>query len=194
MHELTHVRSTGWRTDLAKRRRLIVILWSVIVTAIAVTHYLGATPPTMMQTRLNGIASSIDVLDHGGPPLLVSDVPYHKGVDRSHLYPAGTTDDQGIYLYLPLLGHWTGEHAPATLMLWLYTISFGFLILVLPTLVFALFDSVAAAIAAPILVLFAFDLTNTDLYWIQAWILLLGIPGILLAYRFWVTGRRRNAA
>jgi hypothetical protein len=195
MHELTHVRSsTGWRADLANRRRLIVVLWSVIVTAIAVAHYLGAPPPTIMQTRLDGVASSLDVLDHGGPPLLVSNVPYHKGVDRSQLYPAGTTDDQGIYMYLPVLGHWTGEHDPATLMLWLYTICFGFLILVLPILMLALFDSVVAAIAAPILVLFAFNLTNTDLYWIQAWMLLLGLPGVLLAYRWWGAGRRRGAA
>jgi hypothetical protein len=175
-------------------RRSIVVLWSIVVTAIAVAHYTRAQPPTIMGSRVDGVASSIDVLDHGGPPLLVSDVPYHTGIDRAHLSPAGAGDDEGIYLYLPLLGHWTGERDPGVLMRSLFAACFGLLVFLTPLLVFAIFDSLAAAVIAPLLVLVGFDLTKTDLYWVQAWAMLLGIPGLFLAFRWWSQGRRRRAA
>ena len=193
MHELAQTHERGRPFGLSSRRRLVVAVWSVVVTAAAVGHYLTTSPPTMMQSRIAGVTQSIDVLDRGGPPLLVSKVPYRKGLDRSQLTAAGTTDDEGIYLYLPLLGHWTGQHDPERLMQWLFTVCFGFLILVLPAIVFAIFDSVAAAVVASPLVLIAFNLTNSDLYWIQAWIALLGIPGLVLAHRSWQGGRRRQA-
>jgi hypothetical protein len=194
MQELTQPGGTGWLGELNSHGRMIVVLWSVIIAAIAMFHYVGASAPDVLSTRVDGVASSIDVLDHGGPPLLVSDVPYHHGLERSQLHPAGAGDDQGIYLYLPLLGHWTGEHDARTLMLWLFAGCFGLLILLTPLIVYAIFDSVPAAIVAPLLVLWRFDLTNSDLYWIQAWAVLLGIPGLLLAYRWWRQDRLRAAA
>lgn len=190
---MTHPGGTGWWADLTTHRRLIVVLWSVIVTTVAIFHYVGSSTPAMMETRVVGVASSIQVLDRGGPPLLVSDVPYHRGIDPSLVHPAGATDDEGIYLYLPLLGHWTGEHNPGVLMLWLFSACFGLLIFLIPLIVFAIFGSVAAAVLAPLLVLWRFNLVNADLYWIQAWSMLLGIPGLVLAYRSWRDGRKRRA-
>jgi hypothetical protein len=194
MQELTQPGGAGWWAELASHGRVIVVAWSVIIAAIAMFHYVGASAPDVLSTRVDGVASSIDVLDHGGPPLLVSDVPYHRGLDRAQLHPAGATDDQGIYLYLPLLGHWSGEHDPAVLMLWLFAGCFALLVLLTPLIVYAIFGSVAAAIVAPLLVLWKFDLTNSDLYWIQAWVVLLGLPGLLLAYRWWRQTRLRAAA
>ena len=194
MQELTQPGGTGWWAELSSHGRTIVVLWSVIIAAIAMFHYVGASAPDVLSSRVDGVASSIDVLDHGGPPLLVSDVPYRSGLDRSQLHPAGATDDQGIYLYLPLLGHWTGERDPRTLMLWLFAGCFALLVLLTPLIVYAIFNSVAAAVIAPLLVLWKFDLTNSDLYWIQAWAVLLGIPGLVLAYRWWRQGRLRAAA
>src|SRR3954469_9500389 len=106
MQEAKRVESTSLWSDLTARRRLIVGLWSVIIAGVSVAHFGAASATPLMPTRANGIVSSIDVLDKGGPPLLGSNVPYQPGIDSSHLYETGVSDDQGIYFYLPLLGHW----------------------------------------------------------------------------------------
>lgn len=193
MQDLTQPQPAGrtlWLTDV----RIVIGAWAVLVAAVAVGiyHHRQFTTELMMQSRATGVASAIDVLDHGGPPLLGSDVPYHPGISSSHLFPAGATDDQGIYLYLPLLGHWTGEHDPGVLMTWFFSGCFVLLLLLLPFVVYGLFRSLAAAFVAPLLVLWNFTLTGTDLYWVQAWSLLLGIPVLLLVHRWWTEGRRRR--
>lgn len=191
MRDLSQPQPAG-RTLRLTEPRVVLIAWAVLIAVVAITIYSKRPPTTMMQSRVTEVASSIDVLDHGGPPLLVSDVPYRPGISAAHLTAAGTTDDQGIYLYLPLIGHWTGEHDPAVLMNWLFSGCFVLLLVLLPFVVYGVFGSLAAAFVAPLLVLWQFTRGNTDLYWIQAWSVLLGIPVLLLAHRWWTEGRRRR--
>jgi hypothetical protein len=87
MQEPTQQGGAGWWAELSSHGRMIVVLWSVIIAAIAVFHYVGVSAPDVYSTRVDGVASSIDVLDHGGLALLVSDETYHRGIDpASDLY------------------------------------------------------------------------------------------------------------
>jgi hypothetical protein len=176
-------------------RRSLVLVWAVLLAAgFAVFSLVRQSPPTLMTSRVVGVSQALDVLDHGGPPLLASDVPYHRGIASSHLQAAGITDDQGIYLYLPLLGHGTGEHDPAVLLHWLFVACFSLLIAATTIVLYELFGSVAATVLAPLLLIVVGDrLEPHDLYWAPAWIALLGIPALLLAHRWWTGGRRRAA-
>ena len=175
-------------------RRVLVVAWALLISAASASHFVAQEPSVLMGTRTDGVAESIAVLDRGGPPLVASDVPYYHGIALSHLLPVGTSDDQGIYVFLPYLGHWTGEHDPGVLMKWLFTGAFTLLIFLIPLLMFELFGSLLVAFAAPILVLNRFDwIQRLDLYWSLAWIMLLGLPTLLLAYRWWRAGLRRRA-
>lgn len=179
---------------ISARPRLVVLVAAVCIAAGAALHYLAEPPRPIMGTRAQGITDSLKVLDRGGPPLLGSAVPYRPGVPLSQLYPVGVTDDQGIYLYLPLLGETTGQHDPAVLMNWFSAGAFAILLLILPLIVHALTGSIPAAAVAPLLVMWQFNWArHQDLYWVQAWIMLLGLPGLVLAYRWWTSGRRPRA-
>src|SRR5689334_7949844 len=146
-----------------------------------------------MSTRATELSAAIDVVRRGGPPLLASDVSYHKGIDVSHLRPVGVTDDQGIYVVLPLLGKLTGSTDPAQLMEWFFIGCFAVLFAVYPLLFYELFGSVAVALLAPLGVYWKFRFTqHEDVYFISAWCMLLCLPGLMLAYRWW-QGRRLRA-
>jgi hypothetical protein len=164
------------------------------VAVAAFSAFSSKAPEPIMSSRSSDVAASIAVLDRGGPPLLASDVPYHSGIDVSHLRPVGVTDDQGIYVYLPLLSRLSGEHDPNVLMKWLFMGCFGLLVLILPLLFYELFGSIAVAVLVPILAVWKFKFSQTlDLYWILAWCMLLGIPSLVLGYQWWSAGRRRAA-
>ncbi len=122
------------------------------------------------------------MLDRGGPPLLASDVPYHAGIAVSHLRPVGVTDDQGIYVYLPVALEDHGREGSLDADEVALHGRFALLVLVYPLMFYELFGSIVFAMAAPALVLWKFAFTQTlDLYWVLAWCMLLGIPGLVLA-------------
>jgi hypothetical protein len=185
----TRTRPGRWRST-----RLWLAVFSVLICAGALQAFNSHAPKAIMGSRATDVAASIAVLDRGGPPLLASDVRYHAGIAVSHLRPVGVTDDEGIYVYLPVLSKLTGERDPATLMKWLFMGCFALLVLVYPLMFFELFGSAAVAVAAPFLVLWKFEFTQSlDLYWILAWCMLLGIPGLVLAYQWWSADRKRAA-
>lgn len=138
----------------------------------------------LLGTRVEGISASIAVLDRGGPPLLGAHTVYGApgAVARTDYFPVGVTDDQGIYLYLPVLGHVIGEQNPHILMKWFFIGCFALLFVVYPLLVYEFMGSVLAAVLAPVLVLTSFTfLQDTDLYWIVGWCVLLGLPLVFAA-------------
>jgi hypothetical protein len=176
------------------RRRAVVACWAAVTTAIFVGGMSFAPSPSLQSSRIAEVSSAADVLSHGGPPLVVSDVPYRPRLATSHLLPAGITDDQGIYLYLPLLADWTGVHDPARLLKWLFIGCWAIAVFALPFIVEAIFASLAAAAVTPLLIDWIVLHVYKDVYWVQAWVAVLGIPLLVLAYRWWVAGRRRAAA
>jgi hypothetical protein len=185
----TRTRPGPWRST-----RLWLAFYSILLCAGTFEAFGSHTTTPIMSSRADDVAASIAVLDRGGPPLLGSDVPYHPGIAVAHLRPIGVTDDQGIFVYLPFLSRATGEKDPSTLLKWLFMGCFALLVLVYPLMFYELFGSVAVAVAAPVLALWKFGSTETlDLYWVLAWCMLLGIPGLVLAYKWWSASRRRAA-
>jgi hypothetical protein len=170
------------------------LIYSVAAAGLTMWALSAVSTPSIMTSRAVEVSASISVLNQGGPPLLASDVPYRSGISVRHLRPVGVSDDQGIYVYLPLLSEATGEDDPTTLMRWLCAGCFALLVLVYPFLFYELFGSVVVSVAAPIMAVLEFGFAVTlDLYWILAWTMLLGIPSLVVAERWWSAGRRRAA-
>jgi hypothetical protein len=102
---------------------------------------------------------------------------------RRHCFATGTTDDQGIYLYLPLIGKLTGENQPSLLLKWLFAWLMALTVLFAPLLFATLFKSTLIGVLAPLPLLYSFDyLQNTDIYWICAWAIILCLPLVLVIY------------
>jgi hypothetical protein len=170
-----------------RRARLLLVLYGIAFAAVVSAHLGGSLPnqEPLMATRVDGISASIAVLDAGGPPLLGAKRPYGSpGVNpRTDYYPVGVTDDQGLYLYLPVLGRLTGERDPHVLLKWFFIGCFALLFALYPLLFYEVMGSVLAGLAAPGLVLLWFRfLENSDLYWITAWCVLLGLPLVFAAF------------
>jgi hypothetical protein len=189
--ELDQSQAVVARTSLRfdpRTRQLALLAYGVAFALYAALHLVHVLPndQALMGTRVDGVQASIAVLDRGGPPLLGSKSPYGAPgtVAARDYYPVGVTDDQGLYLYLPVLGKLTGEHDSHVLLKWFFIGCFVLLFAVYPLIFYELMGSVIAAVAAPIIVLhwFAF-LRNIDLYWIVGWCILLGLPIVFLAFR-----------
>ena len=167
------------------------LIFAVVVCFVA--HVRGANV-TLMDSRAKSLAAAIDVVDHGGPPLLGSTKPYTdpwQTTPGQAYFAAGFSDDPGIYVYLPEAGHALGVSNPLTLLKWFSYGSFALLIVFYPLLFYELFASAAAAIFAPIApTAFAFG-ANSDIYWIPAWCALAVLPVLMLVvarrWRAWST-------
>jgi hypothetical protein len=133
---------------------------------------------TVIGTRIDGIAASLDVLESGGPPLL--------GLEAGEYIAVGTTDDQGLYLFAPLIGWVTGLDDPAEIVKWMWLVLFAVTIALYPLLFHRLFGSLAAAIAAPFA---AFLLIQTlgiwDVYSATAWAIVTLLPAVFLLWQRW---------
>jgi hypothetical protein len=134
--------------------------------------------PQLQSARVEVIRGSIQVLDHGGPPLLRS--------SGGAATAAETGDDPGIILYLSLLGHAIGRSDPLQLLRWFFLGAFASLLLVYPLLWFELLSSIAAALISPVLVILQFRfMAIHDIYWVPAWGVLLCIPLLVLVRQRW---------
>jgi hypothetical protein len=181
------------------RLRALLAAYGVAVAVVGVAqwgHDLNPGAMTIMGGRSNNVASSIAVLDAGGPPLIASAKPYGEPWPKTPgqaYFQVGAGDDLGSYVYLPLLGHWFGTTSPTHALKWLFLGCFGILLALYPLLFYELLGSVAAAIVAPLLVLWRFGFVkDTDIYWVTAWFVLLCVPAlVLLAHRRW---RKRSVA
>jgi hypothetical protein len=174
--------------------RRILALYGVVLAAVvcgAGWQLWSTSHVTVMGSRLTSLTSAIDVVDHGGPPLLAATLPYSRSWQTSpqqSYRSAAYTDDPGIFLYVPEAAHVLGVHDPRVMLKLLALGSFALLALVYPLLFFELFGSVAAAVVAPLLGLAvgALTLRGSDIYWVQGWCALLCLPPLfLVATRRW---------
>ncbi|HEY3541210.1 MAG TPA: hypothetical protein VGK79_01600 [Gaiellaceae bacterium] len=168
----------------ARRALLLYGIVLAVLALVAAWHVWNTSRVTIMGSRIAALTSAIDVVDHGGPPLLASTLPYSQSwrtTPAQSYYSAAHTDDPGVFLYLPEAGRALGIHDPRILLKLLALGSFALLALVYPLVFYELFGSVAAGVVAP-LFLGAFTfLANSDIYWISGWCALLCLPLLFLA-------------
>lgn len=168
--------------------RVGLLLYGVVL-ALWSAHRLDASIPdksTLMQSRQVELERAQRALATGGPPLYACLDDYDSENPLAGCYPAGTTDDQGIYLVLPLFAEAVGIDSPELAMKWLYITLFGLLAFVAPLIFHALFGSVLAGLFAGLAIVFRLDVfANTDVYWFSSWCYLLAVPLLLLVYKRW---------
>ena len=159
------------------RLRLALVAYGLALAIIGTTAWVVGFPDSsiaLQGARQDAISGSVAVLDRGGPPLVVQ-----RG--GSYL-PANQGDDQGIYLVLGELGHLTGTRNALNLFKDFSAGAMGVLVALAPLAAYLLFDSLLLALVAPLGVLASFPfLTNRDVYFANAWIVLFGLPIAYLA-------------
>jgi hypothetical protein len=181
----------------------VALLGYGAAAAVATVLLLWPVTFSIMPTREVDMVGAAKVLNEGGPPLTVCSVPW-SAPDRqaSDCRAAGATDDQGMYLYLSELAHWSGTTDPHVPMRALYVALYGLLVLLYPLLFYELFGSLVIALLAPVAGIGMLAagtgranlLKGEDLYWVSRWLMLLGLPALALARRFWHTRRRTAIA
>lgn len=131
-------------------------------------------------TRAIGIQQSLGVLATGGPPL----------TGAGGLSAIGLTDDQGIYLFVPLVAHAIGV-TEAHLAIAVFSLALLSVIpIIYPLMIMKLFDSIVAALVLPVaLVTRSGFMVHGDIYWVVGWSVLLLLPPVLLIYRRWAPSR-----
>lgn len=140
----------------------------------------------LMSDRTLILQQTTQVFRSGGPPLLACAKPYQgPAFDlQRDCRPAGVTDDQGIYLYLPLLGAVIGSSDPLLLLKWLFILLFVPLLAGYPLLFRRISGSTTAGVVAPLLVCWFFSFFRfLDIYWVTAWCLLATLPVLALLLR-----------
>jgi len=130
--------------------------------------------------RQTQIHAAVDMLKASSPPLLG---PTNSS---TQFVPLATDDDRGGVLYLSLAGFAFGTDNVNSLLKWFFIAQFVPLLLLYPFLLYELFDSILASLAAPFILLFGFPFThNQGIYWSQGWAVLLLLPVVLLLYKKW---------
>ena len=169
---------------LTMRRALVLYGVALAVIAFAVGNALWpVSHVTLLGSRLRGLTTAIDVIDHGGPPLLGSTQPYSESwrtTPAQSYFSAASTDDPGIYLYLPVAGRILGVDDPLLLLKWFALVSFALLVCVYPLLFYELFGSLVVAVVSPVLPTAFLIFGNADIYWIAAWCALACLPVLML--------------
>jgi len=151
-------------------------LWAV-VGSLAL-YFLAPNPWPLQTSRATELRASLTVLEHGGPALL----GYHSG---SHVpYAIGYSDDQGIYVIVPVLSDWLGASDPVAVLRWLWIAAWAVVLMLSAVVARSLFRSSWAALsAAPTLLVCALSFGFGDIYWVSAWVAVALLPLLILLAR-----------
>jgi hypothetical protein len=152
------------------------LLWAVIG---AVVLYLFAPNPWSLESsRATDLRASLTVLNHGGPALLGFQPKTHAP------YAIGYSDDQGIYVIVPVLSHELGATNPVVVLRWLWIAAWAFTLLFSGAIFRALFRSDwATLIAPPALLVFIVSFGTGDIYWVAPWVVVTFMPALVLLAR-----------
>lgn len=156
---------------------LAALLWGLLWALLGgLLLYLLA--PTMQASRTIELRASLAVLDHGGPALLGFQPTTHAP------YAIGYSDDQGIYVIVPLLSHWLGQSDPVAVLRWLWLVAWTTTLLFSAAVFRSLFRSRAATLLAPpTLLVCILSFGFGDIYWVTAWIVVAFMPVLLMLWR-----------
>jgi hypothetical protein len=162
----------------------LMLAWGALVGLLGALALLVSSPHDwpIMSSRSSELRDSLAMLRHGGPLLLGR----HGG--HGALYAVGVSDDQGIYVYLPLVSYLLGVADPVQTLRWSYAVLFGLSAVIYPMVFYKLTRSLLAGLFAPLALLAcARSLGFNDIYWVPAWGYLTLLPLLLLT----ITSRPR---
>jgi hypothetical protein len=173
-----------WLRTIERVRRPIPLMlaWGIAIGLLGALALLILSPHNwpIIGSRASDLRASLSMLEHGGPLLLG-----RHGATGS-LYAVGVSDDQGIYVYLPLLSRLLGVSDPVQTLRWSYAVLFGLGAAIYPVIFFKLTRSLLAGLLAPLMLLAcAVSLGFDDIYWIPAWGYLTVLPLLLLLTVSW---------
>lgn len=161
-------------------------LWGLLVGLSAALLLFAVAPHVwpILPERGRNLRAALAMIEHGGP-LLLARAPGIHGAPGP-LQPAGISDDEGLYVYLPLLCRLFGVADPVAMLRYLYIALYALTVSIYPLVFYRLTRSLVAAVAAP-LILFGCILSMgfNDIYWIPAWGMLTLMPLIYLLVQRW---------
>lgn len=168
--------------DRPEGRTLRLLLFGLGVALLG-TYELARVHPapwTILGARADELERTLAALDRGWPVLTGllpgSDVPYRSG----------SSDDQGLYLFVPWLAHTLGYDDPVNLLRWLALAALGAAVALFPWMMREITGSTLGAVGSPFVLLIALWLMPlADIYWVGAWVVLALLPPLLLLDRHW---------
>jgi hypothetical protein len=141
-------------------------------------YFLAPNPWRTQSARVTQMEASLAVLNRGGPALL----GYQPGTHAP--FAVGYSDDQGIYVVVPVLSHWLGISDPLVTLRWMWLVAWTTILLFSAAAFRALFrSSWAALLAPPILLPSIVSFGFGDIYWVAAWIVVASMPLLILIAR-----------
>lgn len=159
-----------------------MLLWGVLVGLIFALVLLKITPTVWPTEDGRGIRlhDAMRVFEHGGPLLLGRHGP------GGSYYAVDFGDDEGVFVYIPLLSRLFGVTDPVSMLRDVYVALVSLTALLYPTIFYRLTRSALAALASPLMLLVCvLSLGFIDIYWIPAWGALALFPLIFLLARDW---------
>ena len=166
----------------AGRPGIVMALWGLAGMAVTALVLLAITPKVWPMEDWRGIhlRAEMAVWLHGGP-LLVG----REGAHGAY-YPVDFGDDEGVFVYIPVLTRLFGVSDPVGMVRDVYVALLSLGVLIYPTIFYRLTRSRAAGLAAPAMFLACMlSLGFVDVYWIPAWGALVLFPLIFLLARDW---------
>jgi hypothetical protein len=162
--------------------RLFLVLYGVVVASIgviALDNDIHGASAGLSPYRLGQIDATMSVLEGHGPPLTSTN-------DPQTAQPIAVDDDRGGFVYVPLVAYLLHTRNVDAILKWSFIVFFAPLLLIFPLLFYEITRSLAAAIAAPLVLLghTAF-LRTSAFFWMPAWANLLLLPLLLLLNRRW---------
>jgi hypothetical protein len=160
--------------------RLLLFGFVVAVLGAFALSLAYPAPWSLLSTRAEGLHWSLAALERGAP--ILTALP--PGSDA--LVPAGSSDDQGLYLLVPWLANVLGWEDPVNLLRWIALAALAIPIALFPWMVRTITGSALAALLSPFAVWIGLWLMNLgDVYWVSAWVVLLLVPLLLILDRRW---------
>jgi hypothetical protein len=159
-----------------------MVVWGLAIGLLGTLALLAVSPHEwpVIGSRATDLRDSLDELRRGGPLLL------GRHGFTGPFYAVGVTDDQGVYVYVPLLSRLFGVSDPVTMLRYCYAVLFGAAAGFYPLVFYRLTRSLLAGFAAPVMLLVCvMSLGFSDIYWVPAWGMLTLLPPIYLLARDW---------
>lgn len=152
------------------------LLWAVLGSLAL--YLLAPNPWPLQDARASRLRASLSVIDGGGPALL-GYTPHTR-----QPYAIGSSDDQGIYVVVPVLSHWLGVSNPIEMLRWLWIAAWALTLLCSAAVAWLLFRSRwAALLTPPALLLCIVSFGFGDIYWVAAWVVVTFMPVLVLLAR-----------